>query len=55
VLEVVGAKAGISQHDPNVKYVKGATVTADSWDENRWNECGHGIHFFLTRIEAEKY
>jgi hypothetical protein len=27
----------------------------DAFDENRWNECSHGIHFFITRKEAEDY
>lgn len=27
----------------------------DDWDENRWNECSNGIHFFITREEAEAY
>ena len=36
-------------------YVVGERVFPDSWDENRWNECSHGIHFFITRKEAEDY
>jgi hypothetical protein len=36
-------------------YQVGATVYPDSWDEDRWNECSHGIHFFITRKEAEEY
>ena len=36
-------------------YTIGATTFADSWDENRWNECSHGIHFFLTREEAVEW
>jgi hypothetical protein len=36
-------------------YVTGQTVYPDSWDENRWEECSHGIHFFLTREEAEAW
>ena len=35
------------------QYAPGQTVKPDSWDENRWNECSHGIHFFLSRAEAE--
>jgi uncharacterized protein YjbI with pentapeptide repeats len=30
-------------------------VYPDSFDENRWNECSHGIHFFITRQEAVEY
>jgi hypothetical protein len=55
VLEVVGAEAGISQHDNKTEYRVGKIVRCDKWEENRWIECGGGIHFFLTRIEAEKY
>ena len=36
-------------------YKVGEIVRPDSWDENRWNECSHGIHFFITRDEAVKY
>jgi hypothetical protein len=30
-------------------------VRCDKWNEDRWIECGGGIHFFLTRIEAERH
>ena len=33
-------------------YTVGEMVYPDSWDDNRWNECSHGIHFFITRQEA---
>ena len=36
-------------------YKVGEIVYADSWDDNRWNECSHGIHFFITRREAVEY
>ena len=36
-------------------YTVGEIVKADSWDENRWNECSHGIHFFLDRQSAVNY
>ena len=36
-------------------YKVGEIVRPDSWDENRWNECSHGIHFFITRDEAVRY
>ena len=28
---------------------------ADSWDDNCWNECSHGIHFFIDRQSAVNY
>jgi len=55
VLEVIGAEVGISDYDNATKYHVGKIVRCDKWEENRWVECGGGIHFFLTRIEAENY
>lgn len=55
VLEVVGARVGISIHDSKTEYRKGKTVKCDKWEANRRIECGGGIHFFLTRVEAENY
>ena len=36
-------------------YRVGETVDPDHWDEDRWNGCSNGIHFFITRKEAEEY
>ena len=55
VLEVDGAPVGLSDHDRSFRYVAGETVRPDKWDENRWEECSSGIHFFITRAEAEAY
>lgn len=55
VLEVIGAEVGISQHDDKTKYHVGQRVTCDKWEEDRFEECAGGIHFFITRIEAENY
>ena len=55
VLEVFGAPFGISSHDCVTKYEVGKIVRCDKWEEDRWVECGGGIHFFLTREEAEAY
>ena len=55
VLEVIGAEVGISQYAKDVEYRVGRVVRCDKWNEDRWTECGGGIHFFLTRIEAERY
>ena len=38
-----------------ITYTKGTIVYPDGWDEDRWNTCGQGIHFFITREEAEAY
>ena len=37
------------------KYVVGEMVFPDSFDENRWDECSHGIHFFINKQEAINY
>jgi hypothetical protein len=55
VLEVFGADVGVSGYNPNVKYRKGERVTCHEWEENRWIECGGGIHFYITRVEAEAH
>jgi len=45
----------VSSRDSNFVYKKGETVKVDDFDEDRWNECSTGIHFFITRREAELY
>lgn len=55
VLEVIGGDVGISQHDGTTEYRVGERVTCDKWCEDRWAECAGGIHFFITRWEAENY
>lgn len=55
VLAVIGADEGVSIHDGNTIYRAGERVTCNKWDDNRWNECSGGIHFYLTRIEAEHH
>ena len=46
---------GVSEHDPKVSYVPGQIVKPDSYDPNPMEECSHGIHFFITRQEAEDF
>jgi hypothetical protein len=55
VLEVIGAMVGTSKYDPHVLYEVGKIVQCDKWEEDRWIECGGGIHYFITREEAEGY
>lgn len=55
VLEIIGAEKAISAHDNAFVYEVGKEVFPDSFDKDRWNECSHGIHFFLTKKEAENY
>ena len=39
----------------HVTYKVGAMVFPDSFDENRWEECSHGIHFFINKQDAINY
>ena len=57
VLDVIGADTARSGGGYGiVTYRKGETVEPENgFDENRWEVCSRGIHFFLTRIEAENY
>ena len=38
-----------------VLYEAGEMVYPDSFDEDRWNECSHGIHFFINKQDAINY
>ena len=54
-----GSKADLVEYT-NTNFIKctykvGEVVYADSWDNNRWNECSHGIHFFMDRETAIDY
>lgn len=45
----------ISKHDSSFVYRIGETVEVTDFDQNRWNECSTGIHFFMNREDAVKY
>ena len=36
-------------------YKVGQWVYPDKWDDNRFDECSHGIHFFISAQEAVDY
>jgi len=55
VLEVIGGDKGISLHDGKTEYVAGRRVTPDGFDEKWQDECSAGIHFYITRAEAEAH
>jgi len=55
VLEIIGGDKAYSDRDNAFVYEVGKRMVPDSFDDNRWDECSHGIHFFITRIEAENY
>ena len=54
-----GSESGItsaaSKYDDKFIYTVGKTVCVDNFCEDRWEECSAGIHFFITREEAEGY
>ena len=54
-----GSASGLSEigsdYNKNFIYRIGETVEVPDFDDNRWNECATGIHFFITREEAVKY
>ena len=45
----------VSMRDAHLTYRKGGTVRVQNFDKNRFNECAAGIHFFMTKEEAESY
>lgn len=61
VLEIVNFKTGetidkiVNDNYKETIYETGKRVYPDSFDNNRWNECSNGIHFFINRKEAEMY
>ena len=44
-----------SNYDSGFKYKVGEFVSVDNFDEDRWNECSTGIHFFINFQEAVDY
>jgi hypothetical protein len=60
VIEIVGPRGGerteaVSIHDGKTVYRVGERVTCDTWCTDRFTECAGGIHFFLTKLEAQNY
>jgi len=58
VIDVIGGDEGVSKesnYGGAIVYRKGSTVKCHEWDENWTEECAGGIHFFITRPEAEQY
>ena len=54
-----GSESGLSEiesdYDGDFIYRVGELAEVHDFDDNRWNECAAGIHFFITRDEAVKY
>ena len=50
-----GVDTVYSKYDETFAYKIGEMVEVKDFDDNRWNECSTGIHFFVTRQEAVEY
>jgi hypothetical protein len=49
-------REAVSLYSMSFTYRVGETITpTEPFDTNAWNECSSGIHFFITRLEAEHY
>lgn len=59
IQNIDGSKANIdvvhSICDPSFQYKTGQIVEEPKFDNNRFNECSKGIHFFINRQEAVNY
>jgi len=59
IQNIDGTSSGLvevtSDYDPTFLYRVGEIVSVKDFDENRWNECSTGIHFFISRKEAVDY
>ena len=42
-------------YNPEITYKVGEMVYPDKFDDNRWNECSNGIHFFINKQDAINY
>jgi uncharacterized protein YjbI with pentapeptide repeats len=54
-IKVISKVDGVSSYDNKVVYKKNAIVRADKFDADIRIECTNGIHFFMTKKEAEEY
>ena len=61
VLDIENIKTGLkvmevrSNYDSKFIYRVGEIVSVDNFDDDRWNECSTGIHFFMNRENALNY
>ena len=47
--------SSLTHTEKALTYNEGETVVADKFDDNIFEECSSGIHFFMTKQEAEDY
>ena len=44
-----------TSYSPEITYKVGEMVYPDEFDDNRWEECSNGIHFFINKQDAINY
>jgi len=54
-LDDCGTEGNTGTHKKGVTYIKGKTARCDKYDPDIREDCSGGIHFFLTREEAENW
>ena len=52
ILDIIEVR---SDHDSNFVYKVGEIVSVDNFNEDRFDECSTGIHFFINFQEAVEY
>lgn len=45
--------SAISKRDHELKYIVGEIIEVKNFNKERWSDCAEGIHFYITRYEAE--
>ncbi len=55
VLDIEGADIAYSLFYNKFAYRKGGTITVSNFNDDRFVECGAGIHFFINKEEAINY
>ena len=52
---IASIKSISSEYDSDFIYTVGEIVEEPDYNEDRWDECSEGIHFFINRQEAVDY
>jgi hypothetical protein len=55
VMDLSEGEVGYDNHTGKTEYRIGEFVYPDHFDDSNLVECSNGIHFFITRIEAENF
>lgn len=53
--ESLNAVVNYNNEARKLRYTVGETVYPDSFNDNRWDACSHGIHFFINKQDALEY